>query len=73
MVGLFVIEKIQDIMSGNCFIMSAVGILNVEMCLNNEKIVLEWWIESNLRDFLKELCQKNESTKCLNLIKYFTR
>jgi hypothetical protein len=27
----------------------------------------------NYIDFLKELCQKNESTKCLNLIKYFTR
>ena len=24
-------------------------------------------------DFLKELCQKNESTRCLNLIKYFMK
>lgn len=27
----------------------------------------------NYINFLKELCQKNESTKCLNLIKYFIK
>ena len=27
----------------------------------------------NYMDFLKELCQKNESTHCLNLIKYFIK
>tara|TARA_A100001035_G_C27567400_1_gene401468 strand:+ start:57 stop:437 length:381 start_codon:yes stop_codon:yes gene_type:complete len=27
----------------------------------------------NYIDFLKELCQKNESTRCLNLIKYFIK